>query len=178
VTAWACARTVRYTLLMATVLRGTAKRYSRLQNLGPRAQVHCTTWYSLPYGTYPMVPVGAVLYRGVPLGWYAVQFANSVKRNVMVGPLFVEPSASALTIALLLWPCTTLPASAAWRICGGRHNAFCVVEEKSSRPCGLGLTERGGQTWPDKWGACRAILNGIRHDLKVQCINRPVPGCS
>ena len=93
-------------------------------------------------------------------------------------PCFVETSTSALTIALLLWPCTTLPASAAWRICGGRHIAFCVVEEKSSRPCGLGLTERGGQTWPDKWGACRAIVNGIRHDLKVQCINRPVPGCS
>ena len=130
-----------------------------------------------PTGPIPRVPVGAVPYRRVPLGWYAVHFANSVKRNVMVGP-FVETSASALTIALLLWPCTTLPASAAWRICGGRHNAFCVVEEKSSRPCGLGLTERGGQTWPDKWGACRAILNGIRHDLKVQCINRPVPGCS
>src|SRR5262245_38085322 len=39
---------------------------------------------------------------------------------------------SALTIALLLRPCT--PASAAWRICGGVHIAYCVVEEKSSPP--------------------------------------------
>jgi hypothetical protein len=83
---------------------------------------------------------------------------------------------SALTIALLLWPCT--PASAAWRICGGVHIAYCVVEEKSSRPCGLGLTERGGQTWPHKWEACRAIWNGLHNDLKAKCINRPVPGCS
>jgi len=85
---------------------------------------------------------------------------------------------STLIIALLLWPCTTLPASAVWRICGGVHIAFCVVEEKSSRPCGLGLTARGGQTWPDKWSACRAIWDGIPPDLKAQCINRPVPGCS
>src|SRR5262249_5461783 len=59
----------------------------------------------------------------------------------------------ALTIALFLWPCTTLPASAAWRICGSLYNAFCVVEEESSHPCALALTERGGQTWPDKWSA-------------------------
>jgi hypothetical protein len=84
----------------------------------------------------------------------------------------------ALTIALLLWPCTTLPASAAWRICGSLYNPFCVVELESSRPCGLALTERGGQTWLDKWAACRAILNGMRNDLKAQCVNRPVPGCS
>jgi hypothetical protein len=84
----------------------------------------------------------------------------------------------ALTIALFLWPCTTLPASAAWRICGSLYNAFCVVEEESSHPCALALTERGGQTWPDKWAACRAILNGMRNDLKAQCVNRPVPGCS
>jgi hypothetical protein len=84
----------------------------------------------------------------------------------------------ALTIALFLWPCTTLPTSAAWRICGSLYNAFCVVEEKSSHPCALALTERGGQTWPDKWAACRAILNGMRNDLKAQCVNRPVPGCS
>jgi hypothetical protein len=83
----------------------------------------------------------------------------------------------ALTIALFLWPCTTLPASAAWRICGSPYNAFCVVEEESSHPCALALTERGGQTWPDKWAACRAILNGMRNDLKAQCVNRPVPGC-
>ena len=31
-------------------------------------------------------------------------------------------------------------------------------EEESSHPCTLALTERGGQTWPDKWAACRAIL--------------------
>src|SRR5262245_3510619 len=29
-----------------------------------------------------------------------------------------------------------------------------------------------------KWAACRAILNGMRNDLKAQCVNRPVPGCS
>jgi hypothetical protein len=51
----------------------------------------------------------------------------------------------ALTIALFLWPCTTLPASAAWRICGSLYNAFCVVEEESSHPCTLALTERGPQ---------------------------------
>jgi len=84
----------------------------------------------------------------------------------------------ALTIALFLWPCTSLPANAAWRICGSLYNAFCVVEEESSHPCALALTERGGQTWPDKWAACRAILNGMRNDLKAQCVNRPVPGCS
>ena len=82
----------------------------------------------------------------------------------------------ALTIALFLWPCTT--ASAAWRICGSLYNAFCVVEEESSHSCALALTERGGQTWPDKWAASRAILNGMRNDLKAQCVNRPVPGCS
>src|SRR5215472_352721 len=76
----------------------------------------------------------------------------------------------ALTIALFLWPCTTLPASAAWRICGSLYNAFCVVEEESSHPCALALTERGGQTWPDKWAACRAILNGMRNDLKLNVL--------
>jgi hypothetical protein len=85
---------------------------------------------------------------------------------------------SALTIASLLWSCTTLSASAAWRICGSLYNAYCVVEEKSSRPCGLGLTERGDHTWPDKREACRAIWSGLRNDLKAQCVNRPVPGCS
>ena len=78
---------------------------------------------------------------------------------------------SALTIASLLWSCTTLPASGAWHICGSLYNAYCEVEEKSSRPCGLGLTERGGQTWPNKQEACRAILNGLRNDLKAQCIS-------
>jgi len=84
----------------------------------------------------------------------------------------------ALTTSLFLWSCTTLPASAAWRICGSRYNAYCAVEETSSRPCGLALTERGAQTWPDKLAACRAILDGMRYDLKAQCVNRPVPGCS
>jgi len=84
---------------------------------------------------------------------------------------------SALTVVLLLLPRTTLPANAAWRICGSIYNAFCVVEEKSSQPCGLALTERGGQTWPDKWAACRAIQDGRRSDLKAQCINKRVPGC-
>jgi hypothetical protein len=58
---------------MVTVPRGTAKRYSRAKSFGPRALVRCTTWYSLPYWTHPEGPRRAVLYRGVPLGWYAVQ---------------------------------------------------------------------------------------------------------
>ena len=62
----------------------------------------------------------------------------------------------ALTITLFLWPCTTLPASAAWRICGSRYSPFCVVEEESSHPCALALTERGGQTWSDKRAAALA----------------------
>ena len=72
----------------------------------------------------------------------------------------------ALTIALFLWPCTTLPASAAWRICGSLYNAFCVVDEASSHPCALALTERGGPTWPDKWAACRATKLNV---LTGQC---------
>ena len=63
------------------VPRGTGERYSRAKTLGARAQVHCPTWYSLPYGTSPegprrgcTVPWRAVLYRGVPLGWYAVRY--------------------------------------------------------------------------------------------------------
>jgi hypothetical protein len=31
-----------------------------------------------PTGPIPRVPVGAVLYRGVPLGWRAVHFTNSL----------------------------------------------------------------------------------------------------
>src|SRR5262249_35646760 len=85
---------------------------------------------------------------------------------------------SALTIASLLWSCTTLPASAAWRICGSLYNAYCVVEEKSPRPCALALTERGGQTWPYKRKACVAIWSCIRSARKAQCLNRPVPGGS
>src|SRR6516162_7536415 len=57
------------------------------------------------------------------------------------------------------------------------YNRYCVVEENSSWPCGLALTERGAQTWPDKLAACRAILDGMRYDLKAQCVNRPVPSC-
>src|SRR5215813_7854122 len=78
---------------------------------------------------------------------------------------------SALTIASLLWSCTTLPASAAWRICGSLYNAYCVVEEKSSRPCGLGLTERSDQTWPDKREACRAafVMTSKPNELTDQC---------
>src|SRR6516165_4993084 len=49
---------------MAAVPRGTAKRCSRAKTLGPRAQVHCTTWYSLPYGTYPEGPR-----RGCTVPW-------------------------------------------------------------------------------------------------------------
>jgi hypothetical protein len=41
---------------MATVPCGTGERYSSLQSLRPRVQVQCTTWYSLPYGTYPEGP--------------------------------------------------------------------------------------------------------------------------
>jgi len=47
-----------------TVPRGAAKRYSRAKTLGPRAQVHCTTWYSSPYGTYPEGPR-----RGCTVPW-------------------------------------------------------------------------------------------------------------
>jgi len=41
---------------MATVPCGRGERYSSLQSLRPRVQVQCTTWYSLPYGTYPEGP--------------------------------------------------------------------------------------------------------------------------
>jgi len=63
----------------------------------------------------------------------------------------------ALATSLFLWSCTTLLAGAAWRICGSRYNAYCVVEETSSRPCGLALTERGAQTWPDKLASWRHV---------------------
>src|SRR6516165_12639153 len=43
---------------------GTGERYSRAKSLGPRAQVHCTTWYSLPYGTSPEGPR-----RGCTVPW-------------------------------------------------------------------------------------------------------------
>jgi len=61
---------------MVTVPRGTAKRYSRAKSLGPRAQVHCTTWYSLPYGTYPEGPR-----RGCTVPWRTLRVVRGTVKN-------------------------------------------------------------------------------------------------
>ena len=55
---------------------GTAKRYSRLQSLGPRAQLHRTTRYSLPYGTHPKGPR-----RGCTVPWRTLRVARGTVTN-------------------------------------------------------------------------------------------------
>jgi len=55
---------------------GTAKRYSRLQSLGPRAQLHRTTWYRLPYGTSPEGPR-----RGCTVPWRTLRVARGTVTN-------------------------------------------------------------------------------------------------
>jgi hypothetical protein len=61
---------------MAAVPRGTGERYSRTKTLGPRAQLHRTTWYRLPYGTYPEGPR-----RGCTVPWRTLRVVRGTVTN-------------------------------------------------------------------------------------------------